>query len=172
MVPPSPCAAPRDAPSSLSIINLVQIHCASSYNDIDIALQHNTQGAMCMHLEGWSLTRLLEKTYRKTTPTSHYKRHKLHTVPFCALNTAVQHLVTLSCLAVNEHSTGICLKNKNTNTEKFRLTIIPMRTLNPIKHVAASHSVQPITLQRRRQGWGGGGERGGFSPPQIFAVEL
>ena len=168
MVPPSPCAAPRDAPSSLSIINLVQIHCASSHNHIDIALQHNTQGAMCIHLEGWSLTRLLEKTYRKTTPTSHYKRH---TVPFCALNSPVQHLVMLSCLAVNEHSTGICLKNTNTNTEKFRLTIT-MRTLNPIKHVAASHSVQPITLQRHRQGWGGGGRGGTLAPPQIFAVEL
>ena len=91
---------------------------------------------------------------------SHITLQKTHTVPFCALNSPVQHLVMLSCLAVNEHSTGICLKNKNTNTEKFRLTI-PMRTLNPIKHVAASHSVQPITLQRRRQGWGGGGGGGG-----------
>ena len=88
----------------------------------------------------------------------------------------LEHCSSTSCYVVlsrcHEHSTGICLKNKNTNTEKFRLTIIPMRTLNPIKHVAASHSVQPITLQRRRQGWGGGGggggRGGGFSPPPDF----
>ena len=62
-------------------------------------------------------------SWKKPTENhSHITLQKTHTVPFCALNSPVQHLVMLSCLAVNEHSTGICQKNSpNTNTEKFRL---------------------------------------------------